>query len=358
VRLGEYVPAMASVGALHKVRVLFVCLALVAACSSKSEEGSMVAPSTVAGNSSGGASAEMSGASTAHPYGGAVSLTIVDSQAGTGATSTSTLPDGEVCGVTCPQGQPACAVETCDGVDNNCDGIIDNVDKNQDGICDCVLIATLGVKGNAGAGDVFSTWLSARSNNGATSLGDQTLTPALLAMYEVIVAEDVHNNHAYSPAEVAALQAWVSNGGGLMTLTGYSLDTTEVVNVNTLLQPFGISYGDMHILPRRGGVTVQISQWVPHPVDLGVTAVGVDNGYQVQGPGVMFATSGAYNVGEALEVAKGHVLTWGDEWITYNSEWTQHPDYQVQLFWLNAIKWLTVASTCQIPIPANLGGPK
>jgi hypothetical protein len=324
-------------------------------CSSKPDASAVSAPSNAGASALAASGGGSSGTSTMPGYGGGVSLIISDSQAG--GASTSTLPDGEVCGTTCPSGQPACAVETCDGVDNNCDGIIDNVDKNQDGICDCILIATLGVPGNAGQGDVFSTWLSARSNNGATSLGDQTLTPALLAMYEVIVAEDVHSNHAYSADEIAALQTWVSNGGGFMTLTGYSLDVTEVVNVNSLLQPFGLSYGNKHILPKRGGVTVAITQWTPHPVDLGVTAVGVDNGYQVMGPGTAFATSGGYTVGEGLEVSKGHVLAWGDEWITYNSEWTQHPDYQVELFWLNAIKWLTVAGTCQIPIPESLGGP-
>jgi len=55
-------------------------------------------------------------------------------------------------------------------------------------------------------------------------------------------------------------------------------------------------------------------------------------------------------------VGMGHVFQWGDEWITYDSEWTAHPDYQVQLLWLNAIKWLTVQGTCQVPIPPSLGG--
>jgi len=30
-----------------------------------------------------------------------------------------------------------------------------------------------------------------------------------------------------------------------------------------------------------------------------------------------------------------------------------HPDYQVQLFWLNAINWLTAAGESQLAIPPN-----
>ena len=242
--------------------------------------------------------------------------------------------------------------EICDGIDNDGDGIIDNVDKNGDGVCDCLLIATLGVKGTWGKGDVFAAWLTARSDTGATDLADQTLTPELLAKYEVIVAQDVHKNHDYSDAEASALSDWINKGGGFMTLIGYS-DSGEAHNVNRLLAPFGMSYTDQQILPKTGSVTIPISMWTPHPIDMGVTEVGVDNGYPVQGMGTTIATGGGFDVAKVQEVGKGHVFLWGDEWITYNSEWNDHPDYQVQQMWLNTIKWLTVAGRCQVTIPPN-----
>ena len=65
------------------------------------------------------------------------------------------------------------------------------------------------------------------------------------------------------------------------------------------------------------------------------------------------ATGGGFDVGKVQEVGKGHVFLSGDEWITYNSEWNDHPDYQVQQMWLNTIKWLTVAGQCQVTIPPN-----
>jgi hypothetical protein len=329
-----------------------------AGCSGSSKINGAGAGSSTVDPSSGAASGSTaiagSAGFTATPAGGGSSGTgfdpiITDSGVSDGATDTDAAPSGDVCGTTCPAGG-SCSPETCDGVDNNCDGVIDNVDKNSDGICDCLLIATLGDPGTWGQGDVFSAWLGARSNTGAAALMDQTLTPELLAKYEVIVAQDVHLNHVYSDAEVQALQAWVQAGGGFMTLIGYA-KTGEVTNVNRLLAPFSMSYADKQILPKRGGSTVPITEWVPHPIDQGVTAVGVDEGCPVQGMGTVIATADGNDVGLAQQVSAGHVFMWGDEWITYNSEWVQHTDYQIELFWVNSIKWLTTASKCQVPIP-------
>src|SRR5262249_14975457 len=152
----------------------------------------------------------------------------------------------------------------------------------KDGICDCLHIATLGKPGQWGQGDVFAAWLKARSDFGATDLGAQVLTPELLANYEVIVAQDVRNGgRPYAPSEVAALSNWVTAGGGFMTLIGYADPPNELLNANTLLAAFGMSYGSQQILV-GGGSTVPITVWVPHAVTEGITMVGVDNGYPAQ----------------------------------------------------------------------------
>ncbi|MDI1446390.1 hypothetical protein [Polyangium sp. 6x1] len=241
--------------------------------------------------------------------------------------------------------------EVCDGIDNDNDGTIDNVDVGNDGICDCLRIATLGLPGQWGNGDVFASWLDARSDNGAVSLNDQVLTKDLLDKYQVIVAQNLSElGRTYSAAEVAALNDWVKAGGGFMTLIGYA-DPTERTNVNTLLGSFGMSYGAQQILPQSGGATIPVTNWVSHPVTNGVTRIGVDNGYPVEGMGQTIATEQGYDLLKAQDVGSGHVLLWGDEWITYDSEWTEHPEYQLELFWLNAIKWLTPAKNCQVNIP-------
>jgi hypothetical protein len=223
----------------------------------------------------------------------------------------------------------------------------------KDGICDCLRIATLGNPGTVGVPNVFDAWLAARSIKGTTQLKDQTLTADLLKEFQVVVSQNVSVNHGYSAAEVSAMAAWVKAGGGLMTLIGYA-DPSEIQNVNKLLAPFGMSYGPEQILQKSGANTVPVTSWVTHPVTNGVSAIGVDNGYPVNGAGLVLASEQGWNVLRAQEVASGKVLMWGDEWLTFDSEWKGHPEYQVELFWLNAIKWLTPANNCQVPIPPEI----
>lgn len=255
--------------------------------------------------------------------------------------------------------------EVCDGLDNDGDGIIDNVDADSDGICDCLRIATLGYPGKWGNGDIFTNWLNGKSLHGADSLGGKVLTEELLSPYHVIVVQDVRAGtpgvsgkargigRFYSQAEANVLKAWVQQGGGLMTLIGYD-QPTEVDNVNLLLSGFGLAYLKKPILGRSGGSTVPVTHWeATHPLADGIQKVGVDNGYPVTG-GTLIAwepNKGDSDVGRAVTIGTGHVFAWGDEWITYDSEWRSHPDYQVQRFWLNTVKWLTRSDFCQVKIP-------
>ncbi len=255
-------------------------------------------------------------------------------------------------------------VEICDGLDNDGDGIIDNVDVSGDGVCDCLKIATLGYRGTAGVGDVFNQWLNGKSVAGAVSLDKQTLTPSLLAAYQVIVIQNVRDGsksgvgegigRVYAQSEVEALRAWVAAGGGVMTLIGYS-DATEVRNVNLLLAPYNINYGTTQILSKVGGSTVPIVHWAVHPLTENIKKIGVDNGYEVRGDGGVVISyepnPGAFDTARATPYGKGHVFVWCDEWITFNSEWTQHTDYQVERFWLNSLKWLTPVDQCQVALP-------
>ena len=251
--------------------------------------------------------------------------------------------------------------EVCNGIDDDLDGNIDNVDEGNDGICDCLLIATIGIPGRWGAGEIFADWLDGKSDVGATHLTplieegdtrtgeDQTITAALLAPFQVIVIQDVSVLDAFSEDELDAIVAWVEAGGGLMTLIGYG-EPAERANVNAVLGEVGLGYGETPILPKEGGQTVPITMWTEHPVSEEINRVGVDNGYPVTGDGIVVARQSGHDVARAKTVGDGKVFVWGDEWITYNSEWDT-ADYQVERFWLNVIKWLTPMEECQVEIP-------
>lgn len=263
----------------------------------------------------------------------------------------SLLDPGEGSGET-PMGNGS--PEVCDGTDTNEDGIIDNVDADGDGICDCLLLATLGAPGEWGEGDVFDDWLDSRSDNGAAHLGDQELTAELLDGYQVVVIQDLRGRE-YSSAEVEVLEAWVAGGGGLMTLIGYG-SPDERTNVNQLLDPLGVSYGETQILAKDGSVTRPVTNWFEHPTTEGVTRIGVDNGYPVLGAGTVIAEEDEHVVARAVVHSEGRAFVWGDEWITYNSEWEGDAaaDYQVERLWVSVIKWLTPVSECQVPIPPTI----
>jgi hypothetical protein len=251
--------------------------------------------------------------------------------------------------------------EVCDGLDNDADGIIDDVDVGGDGVCDCLNIATLGQIGPySSGGNLFVTWLNERSPQGAVTLDDQVLTAELLAPFHIIVVLHVDTkaasstnltaaaHHAFSEEEAGVFKAWVEQGGGAMTTIGYSSDeAAEVVNVNHLLAGVGMGYS-----ATRLDLNGYVESFEPHPVTDGVSRILIDNGVEPQGHGTVLARGEGDRVAlDVAEVGAGRVIVWGDEWITYDSEWADVEDQQVELFWLNILKWLSPPHECQVEIP-------
>lgn len=240
-----------------------------------------------------------------------------------------------------------------------------------DGGCSCLRLATVGFRGQWGSGDVFSSWVQQKALLGVDSLGDRALTPELLAQYQVLIVQDAREGtpgpggvgnglgRAFTGDEVAAVEQWVKNGGGLATLLGYA-DASESINVNRLLAPFGLSYGTEQVLQGgpdntqpNGWGTAKVTHWGDHPIADGISVIGVDSGYAVLGEGTLVAWEAEpshWPVARAVESGSGRVFVWADEWITYNTEWTSHPDYQVQRLWLNVLRWLTPTEQCEVSI--------
>jgi len=250
--------------------------------------------------------------------------------------------------------------EVCDGKDNDSNGIIDDVDAGNDGVCDCLNIATIGHIGPwSNGGNIFADWLDARSPIGAVELANEEITAEKLRPFQVVVvlhvattaAKTTPAHHAFSSAEVNAFEAWVRGGGGVMSTIGYTGDeASEVVNVNKLLSGLGVGYSATKL-----SLTGFVTDWMRHPVTDGVRKIRTDNGVEPDGAGDIVARGEDNRV--ALQVAQldqGRAVIWGDEWVTYDSEWTDVKDQQVELFWLNLLKWLTPPTECQVPIPPPL----
>jgi len=302
-----------------------------------------------ASNASGGTGSGLTGG-TASVGSGATGGTIV-------IDPTLPQPDG---GMEPPVGNGM--PEICDGIDNDENGIIDDVDAGHDGVCDCLTIGTIGQIGPwSDGGDIFADWLQARSPQGAVALDDQVLTPELLAPLQVIVVLHVDTtevgrgnttsaaHHAFSDAEAQAFGDWVKKGGGAMSTIGYTPDeSAEVANVNLLLGTVGMGYSSTKI-----DLSGNITDWTSHPVTMGVSTIYTDNGVEPDGSnGTTLARDPSGRIAlQVTEAESGHVIVWGDEWITYDSEWVDVENQQVELFWLNMLKWLSPAKTCQVPIP-------
>jgi hypothetical protein len=258
-------------------------------------------------------------------------------------------------------GSGSALLERCDGVDNDRNGIVDDVDAQHDGVCDCLNIATIGEIGPwSDGGNVFKAWLNSRTPMPATELGDQALTDELLRPFQAIFVLYVSTrelsgngrtlpaHHTFSDDEVAAFERWVRRGGGVMTTIGYTgAESSEEVNVNRLLAPLGMGYSTSK-LELEGS----IEDWEQHPLTDAVMRIVTMNGVEPEGPsGSTLARDASQRV--ALQVSQpdqGHVVVWGDEWITYDSQWRMVQDQQVERFWLNILKWLSPDQVCQVPI--------
>jgi hypothetical protein len=245
----------------------------------------------------------------------------------------------------------------CDGIDNDNNGIVDDVNKEGDGVCDCLRIATLGEAGPYYEGSIFEEWLEARSDTAAVALGNAPLTAELLDGIQILVVQDlvkrttgeVQMTEAEKAEEQVALYDWVHNGGGLVTLVGYQEAEFDCPSINALLTPFGVSYG-LENLCKDEWPTWPVTDFSVHPTTEEVTAIGINNGKETVGDGEVIATCDGLPAAMALEIGEGKLFMWGDEWITYNSQWEDAPEYQVERFWLNIFKWVTPIDKCQVPI--------
>jgi hypothetical protein len=276
--------------------------------------------------------------------------------------------------------------------------------------CHCMNIAEIGTAGKFGSnpgndGDVaFQNWMNDPANSNAhvdLFRTKPTLDKTFLDNYDVIVLQaltDDSNSGQYwtfAQTEADALAQWVNDGGAIITLTGYSGNTSEVDQDNFLLNFSGISYNkddiiadqDCTLLRDGNGQTMcycgtaigvkdwntsdqEISKISSHSPDVSSFQVGAYHGHSINAPSdahvaATFTTltdGTKHTVAVGKVVGKGHVFVWNDEWITYTSQWdgtgnTHSTEawcqgylpqqiFQTAQFWFNMIKWSLPDASC------------
>jgi hypothetical protein len=259
---------------------------------------------------------------------------------------------------------------------------------NDAGDAVCINIGSYGKPGKYGfqgmdTTTAFDAWLNSKSSASATTvLTHQKLTPQFLADFDVLILQDLEDGTmgsgpfwTFSADEIDALAKWVENGGGLIALTGYSGSfAQEIVPTNALLKFANISFTADDRLFTCGppvtdcycvGGSVPLTAWTPNdPIAANITAVGVFHGHPIIAPdATTVAAVGNEKYAVSKAVGKGKVFAFGDEWVTYTSQWgaplPQNTDpnnschdkgadkvYQVPQFWYNAIKWVAPPNMC------------
>ncbi len=272
-----------------------------------------------------------------------------------------------------------------------------------DCVCPTLSVAVIGTPGiwdfNSGANSntAFQDWLN--SSSAGTAKVDNfttkpTLTADFLAGYNVIILTGLGDDSNKGPwwtfdsNEVAAFQDWITNdGGGVITLSGFSSDSGEITAKNALLAFSGISYKDDGPTPPCALVDANnnemcyctvgslgtISEWnrtdpVIENLALGVTLIGMSGGRSIVAPpDAHVAATGTYNSTSSNDLVgkiagKGRVLVYSDEWTTYTTLWSgagipgttiaacqdylPQNRFQTAQLWYNMIRWTQPNATC------------
>jgi hypothetical protein len=263
------------------------------------------------------------------------------------------------------------------------------------GNCTCINVGVLGRPPSYGAGGpgadttvALQTWLNSKSSAAVDLITTKpTLNADFFAKYDVLILQALETaegvgHWTFTPDELAAFEAWVRAGGGVITLMGYGGQSSEVNPTNQLLAFTGMSYNTDDILVTCPdsccycfGAAVPMGGWNPtHPISANITYVGAFHGRSINagdgevvasGP-TLSASAGTVVYGATKKIDAGHVFMFNDEWVTYTSQWNstgtecsnitdmnhscyqKTPDkyFQVQQFWYNALLYASGDREC------------
>jgi len=282
--------------------------------------------------------------------------------------------------------------------------------------CDPVRILSLGQPAQYGANSGttdstqdFQLFMKDNTNGTATMTMQESpvsITADLLSNYDVVILQGLYTN-VYDPngiwkftsTDATALHDWVNDkGGALIAMSGYFSDNSvEIGPLNQLMAPFGITYDadttfTQSDCPNPPGLcycaygSYPFDNWTTAVPDItkNLGKVGVFMARSITCPGAdcqvvaidnVDASAVTKNLGVAKQVGNGRVFAWGDEWVTYTSQWglkpdptyddastyqqcvgfTPHTSYTVPQFWYNVFRWVAHTSCLTIIVPPTAG---
>jgi hypothetical protein len=216
----------------------------------------------------------------------------------------------------------------------------------------------IGILGNPGqnASSDFQQWLV---NAGTSVQRIQTMAPtpvitaATLQPFDVVILDWLTRD--YSAAEAAVFASFVISGGGVVAMSGYDNVTADDWHANSLLAPLAVAYSGPLLLD--GPVT----DFAMHPITAGLTSVTFDGGYAISDLGGTSGTrtpiaflanpqaAGNVTVSYAIQMGSGHAFVWGDEWISFDSEWSTMPE--IEQLWVQVFAWISPKNRCALMPP-------
>jgi hypothetical protein len=213
------------------------------------------------------------------------------------------------------------------------------------------------------------------------------LTSDFLAQYDVIILQGLFdgacdasvnytntNLWGFGSDELGALKAWLTAGGGLITLSGFLANSSEVQPVNAVLGALtnnDLVYGTDDVCSQTGvyclGESLPLGGWVQDVIGQSVQEIGCFHGRPIHVASGSQVTidnqDGQYVYAAHEQIGGGYVMVYEDEWITYTSQWPggvagptceqgcaadAEPGavYQVPRFWQNMINYAASATSC------------
>jgi hypothetical protein len=204
----------------------------------------------------------------------------------------------------------------------------------QDDVCTLAILGDPGSNPSAN----FAEWIAERGPvverfDAETRL--PLLTAAELGRFDVVFLDWLapETMSGVTPSEFGA---WVESGGRLVALSGYA-DYPEALDVqNEMLEPLGLGFDAT--MPYFGPVV----DFVPHPITAGLTSLTFVGGRVVthEADDEVLMTMGEPALPTCVvgQRGSGKVFLFGDEWVTYDSEWSAQPE--IEEFWVNVFAWL------------------